>query len=53
MCPHCDGGEADTPDHTVIACPTWNLEREELVMAIGRDLNLEAINRVICESSDN
>jgi hypothetical protein len=50
-CAHCEARE-DTAKHTLEACPSWTVEREELVGYIGNDLSLENILRNIVMSAE-
>ncbi|CAL1687484.1 unnamed protein product [Lasius platythorax] len=42
ICAHC-GREHDTAEHTLQACTTWSMERNELKKEVGHDLSLGVV----------
>lgn len=50
---HCGNDTVDSPEHTLRICPAWNQDRETLQSAMGQDLELSSIVRVICESNEH
>lgn len=46
-CHHCVGCPRDTSLHTLAECPAWDVQRRELVGAIGDDLALPAVVRAM------
>lgn len=55
-CPHC-GDESDTVEHTLAACPTWNVKRARLLDKIGPvaqgAFTLEFVVGAILKSEEN
>lgn len=43
--------DADTAEHTVVHCPAWREEREELKVSIGSDLSLPSLLRAMTDSA--
>lgn len=41
-CHHCEG-DRDTAQHTLEACPAWEVQRRALVAVVGGDLSLAAV----------
>jgi hypothetical protein len=45
-CHHC-GTREDTTQHTLVACPAWEVPRRVLRTEVGEDLAPEALNRAV------
>lgn len=50
-CHHC-GHNIDTAYHTLVECPAWHEERQELINAIGRDLSLPVVCDQMCRREE-
>lgn len=51
MCRYC-GRAIDNAEHTLMECEEWNVEREELKVAMDKPVNMENITIALCSGED-
>lgn len=50
-CPHCDLGEEDTAEHTLVRCEAWEADRVALREVIGQDISLVTAIAAMCRTA--
>lgn len=51
-CMNCKEGVRDSPEHTMMDCPVWALERHELSVEIGDSINVSTMLHSILENRE-